>query len=122
VSVVEGLYGSPLRPIGPGSTESLRDVNFEGDAPGLRLWSSWMRHASDLSMLLDSADRPTLRPVPPSIPPVDDGIEPYSDGSPVMHFLDGGERVSERVRDVLKAMLSPDPEDRPTASELLYVL
>jgi len=35
-----------------------------------------------------------------------------------MYFLGGG-RVPEDVRDVLRAMLEPAPEARPTASELV---
>ncbi|WVW82105.1 hypothetical protein I302_104110 [Kwoniella bestiolae CBS 10118] len=44
--------------------------------------------------------------------------EPYEDGSPSMLFLDGGERVSEEVRRVLKNMLNPFPENRMTAGEI----
>jgi len=45
-------------------------------------------------------------------------VQPYSDGSPGMKFLDGVEPVPEDVRLVIKAMLSPSPEERPSASEL----
>lgn len=43
---------------------------------------------------------------------------PYADGSPAMMFLDGRERVPEEIREVIRAMVFPAPEQRPTASEL----
>ncbi|WWD09223.1 hypothetical protein V865_007345 [Kwoniella europaea PYCC6329] len=44
--------------------------------------------------------------------------EAYQDGSPSMLFLDGSERVSEEIRNVLKNMLNPFPENRMTALEV----
>lgn len=60
---------------------------------------------------------PPLSPRPPSI--IHRGIyESYADGSPAMLFLDGTERVSEDVRDVLKGMLEPDQWMRYRANEV----
>lgn len=60
---------------------------------------------------------PPASPRPPSI--IHRGIyEPYPDGSPAMLFLDGTERVSEDVRDVLKGMLEPDQWMRYRANEV----
>ena len=42
----------------------------------------------------------------------------YIDGSPAMMFLDGTERVPEDVREVLRAMVDPLAEERPTAQEV----
>ncbi|OCF33290.1 serine/threonine protein kinase [Kwoniella heveanensis BCC8398] len=45
--------------------------------------------------------------------------KPYDDdGSPAMIFLDGLERVSEEVRDVLRNMLSPDQRERMSAQQV----
>ncbi|KIS01489.1 serine/threonine protein kinase [Cryptococcus deuterogattii 2001/935-1] len=60
---------------------------------------------------------PPPSPRPPSI--IQRGIyESYADGSPAMLFLDGTERVSEDVRDVLKGMLEPDQWMRYRANEV----
>ncbi|EIW73200.1 serine/threonine protein kinase [Tremella mesenterica] len=45
--------------------------------------------------------------------------EPYEDGSPSMPFLNGEERVSEEVRQMLKEMLSPRAGHRPSAEEVV---
>ncbi|WVR05759.1 hypothetical protein IAU60_002784 [Kwoniella sp. DSM 27419] len=44
--------------------------------------------------------------------------EPYEDGSPSMVFLDGLERVSEEVREVLRRMLLPDQWERMSIVEV----
>ncbi|WWC58409.1 uncharacterized protein I303_100949 [Kwoniella dejecticola CBS 10117] len=44
--------------------------------------------------------------------------EAYADGSPSMLFLDGRERVSEEIREVLRQMLSPVAGDRLTAYQV----
>ncbi|WRT63997.1 uncharacterized protein IL334_000924 [Kwoniella shivajii] len=45
-------------------------------------------------------------------------MEPYNDGSPAMLFLDGRERVPENIREILRVMLNPIPEQRFTAKEI----
>lgn len=77
---------------------------------------------------LDSASSSPSSPDDPHVPPpsmpsrFEDVIpQPYSDGSPAMFFLDGVDRVDERVREVLKAMLAQAPEDRPSARELMRI-
>ncbi|WWC86102.1 uncharacterized protein L201_000973 [Kwoniella dendrophila CBS 6074] len=45
-------------------------------------------------------------------------MEPYQDGSPSMLFLDGRERVSEKIRQVIQIMLSPLAENRFTAEQV----
>ncbi|WVQ97147.1 hypothetical protein IAU59_004257 [Kwoniella sp. CBS 9459] len=44
--------------------------------------------------------------------------KPYDDGSPAMVFLDGLERVSDNVREVLKNMLCPDQWERMSAQQV----
>jgi serine/threonine protein kinase len=45
-------------------------------------------------------------------------IQTYDDGSPEMTYLNGASIVKEDVRAVLKLMVDPSPEARPTAYEL----
>ena len=114
------------------SAESLRasdDVTDGGNSPaGVKLWAKWMRQPSPgpIAALLsegESDELPTIElrqdciDSPPRVlrPHVDTS---YEDGSPVMIFLDGQGSVNEGVREVLKAMLDPDPFIRPTAEEL----
>jgi hypothetical protein len=91
--------------------------------------SSVPRHASTLRvgtpsytspMEFDSASSPDT-----GIPSSADslfGREPsgpaYSDGSPAMFFLDGGDRVDEEIWTTLRAMLLPKKESRPSAEQL----
>lgn len=55
--------------------------------------------------------------VPATVPEGDFAL--YEDGSPAMFFLGEPVRVPDDVRDVIRAMLDPDPEGRPTASEII---
>lgn len=46
----------------------------------------------------------------------------YDDGSPPMHYLAGDETVSEAIRKLLWSMVRPEPEERPSANDLLELL
>jgi serine/threonine protein kinase len=50
------------------------------------------------------------------------GAPAYPDGTPVQYFLDGMGIVPIEVRELLQAMTSPRPGDRPTARQVLGVL
>jgi len=72
-----------------------------------------------------SHESPVSSPLSPTEPPFQSRShlpeEPYADGSPAMMFLDGRARVDEQIRAVLRAMLNPRAELRPTAQELRSV-
>jgi len=114
------------------SADSLRashDVTDGGNSPaGVKLWAKWIRQPSPgpIAALLsesESGELPTVElrqdftDTPPRLarPTVDAS---YEDGSPLMIFLDGQDGLSDGLREVLKAMLDPDPSIRPTAEEL----
>ena len=46
---------------------------------------------------------------------------PYSDGAPAL-ILPGGDRFPDKLRDLVRVMVSPNPEDRPSASQVLATL
>ena len=48
-------------------------------------------------------------------------VRPYEDGAPPM-ILPGGGRLPDELRDLIKSMVAPRPEDRPTASQVRAVL
>ena len=114
------------------SAESLRasnDVTDGGGSPaGVRLWAKWLRQPSPgpIAALLSEDELQEL-PTPElhqdhtdppqrAAPPIVDAT--YEDGSPIMVYLDGEATVSAGLREVLRAMLDPDPALRPTADEL----
>lgn len=45
----------------------------------------------------------------------------YADGAPAL-ILPGGDRLPDALRDLIRAMVSPQPEDRPLASQVLFAL
>ena len=45
----------------------------------------------------------------------------YADGAPAL-ILPGGDRLPDALRELIRAMVSPQPEDRPLASQVLSVL
>ena len=51
--------------------------------------------------------------------PID--TRPYSDGAPAL-ILPGGDRFPDKLRDLVRVMVSPNPEDRPSASLVLATL
>ena len=55
----------------------------------------------------------------PTRPLFSPGINAYSDGTPMMFFLNDMDHVSEDVRAILCAMVDPLPEHRPTAESLV---
>jgi serine/threonine protein kinase len=126
------------------STESLRasdDVTEKGaDSPaGVKLWATWARQpgsvpSGPIAALLDDNASPPLahKELHGTSTATDDPISSitstapiisasYSDGSPVMVFLDGLDVLREAWRDVLKEMVDPDPSARPTAEELIRI-
>lgn len=53
--------------------------------------------------------------------PEHDDRRPYADGVPAL-ILPGGDRLPDTLRDLIKAMVSPRPDDRPLASHVCTVL
>ena len=118
---------------------------------GIRLWAKWAKRQQTSSghdamlLLLNEGGDATSTNLPPdskrwsaptsrqsSLPsPLSPGRDadtirvvsgaPYRDGSPGMSFLDGKSRVTEDIREVLKAMLDPVPGERPTAKEVRQI-
>lgn len=46
----------------------------------------------------------------------------YADGAPLQYFLNGDEVVPKEVRELLRAMMSPRPGERPSAREVVRTL
>lgn len=101
-------------------SSSLRSVMSR--APSLRS-PTYRNPTSPTGYLVSPAGSPTV-PCPLSVSPTAaTTVEPspaYSDGAPAMFFLGGDcQRVPDDVRDVIRAMLDPVPEMRPTASDVV---
>ncbi|BEJ13403.1 hypothetical protein CspHIS471_0305770 [Cutaneotrichosporon sp. HIS471] len=141
------IPSTPLRRVG--SAESIVASTDAGrsaeDSPaGVRLWAAWHhgRHNAVDGLLSDqpspprspisraSSIRSPLRHVhgPDTNARPDAVLSPvagagYADGSPAMFFLgagmEGPTRVPDGVRDLLRAMMEPAPEGRPSATEVL---
>jgi hypothetical protein len=85
---------------------------------------------SPISPTYASNSRSTLKvdistPSPVDADTVDDAWElreptgpAYSDGSPAMFFLDGQDRVDEKIWSMLRDMVLPNKDSRPTAEDL----
>jgi len=128
------------------SAESFRDLDEtprSAESPsGVKLWREWVKGRRGMgqdaiSLLLNESgehitatsphsmiSRHCHSPLPSPISPVlavswgAAPATPYEDGSPAMAFLDGRERVSEDVREVLRAMVDPLADERPSAEEV----
>lgn len=119
------------------SAESLKashDASRGIDSPaGIKLWAGWARQTGSpgpLAALLgddySSEDDRVDELMDLGQPTSDIDFKPnscaaktYLDGSPVMSFLQGEETVTEEIREVLRDMVDRDPQNRPTADELL---
>ncbi|GMK56942.1 hypothetical protein CspeluHIS016_0307820 [Cutaneotrichosporon spelunceum] len=141
------IPSTPLRRVG--SAESIVASADAGrsaeDSPaGVRLWAAWHhgRHNAVDRLLSDqpspprspisraSSIRSPLRHVHgpdtnahPDVVPSPVVAAGYADGSPAMFFLgagtEGPTRVPDEVRDLLRAMMEPAPEGRPSATDVL---
>ena len=115
------------------ASEDLTDAQTGYESPaGIKLWAKWMQRSSirDPVAALLAEDGPTGNSETPSeraeSPSMSRSVPErlaidslaYRDGSPSMVFLDGQEMVAEGIREVLKAMVDADPDERPTAREV----
>lgn len=116
---------------------------------GVKLWAKWMKQPSSVNDAMaalltehnhetgrglvpirNGATRRSIDGTSPTSPIIAEstneaetvpslGVPLYQDGTPCMLFLDGETMVDIQVREILKEMLDPDPEARPTAAEIL---
>lgn len=138
------IVGSPGGAAGVSRSSSLRSAVSVSRAPSIR--SPKFRHASSHSNGSNNAHQGHLSPnasptsstgagssgfaglssqthaaLAAAAAALIEPVEAYPDGSPAMFFLGdgGGVRVPEDVRGVLRAMLDPVPEMRPTAADVV---
>lgn len=97
-----------------GDTPGTHSLLLQGDAPGThspRLQSDAPGTRSPL-LQLPSDRRPTR---------LDDLHQPYPDGAPAL-ILPGGGRLPDHIRALIQQMVSPYPEERPSAAQVLAAL
>lgn len=129
------------------SLRASEDVGHEESPAAVRLWGKWISNprsgSTDPISILLADDPPVTSPISPtyassrstlkvdiSTPsPIEANPEevydtreptgpPYSDRSPAMFFLDGGDRVDEAIWTTLRDMVMPNKDSRPTAENL----
>lgn len=125
------------------SEDAVDGPNSAESPAGIKLWAHWMRDPnpavdSPIADLLAETDGPALGHNPPSpaastqeqqpaattpqadftrlVPPL---ATHYPNGDPEMLFLGGASLVPDAYRSILRSMLDPDPDARPSAADVL---
>ncbi|WFD04574.1 hypothetical protein MOBT1_003285 [Malassezia obtusa] len=115
-------------PAGDSSAKLRRPMGLERAASDVRDSNAAMRakahsDAAELPRVVTVASPPSLPTRGAAVAPLDwearatEGMQPYRDGAPAL-ILPGGGRLPDGVRALIQQMVSPIPEERPTAAQV----